>query len=141
MRFEQSIDIDAPPERVWEVISDVEAWPRLIETVDTVEILTPPPVGKGTRVLLKQPKLPEGNWEITAWDPPSYFEWLQKSGGITNVAGHRIEPSDAGGSRLTLTIEMRGFLIPVMALFFKRLIEDYMSLEAQGIKSAVESGG
>jgi uncharacterized membrane protein len=80
MRFEESIDIDAQQERVWEVLSDLEAWPRRIETVDVVELLTPAPMSKGSRVRLKQPKLPEGIWDITVWDAPSYFEWRQKSG-------------------------------------------------------------
>jgi carbon monoxide dehydrogenase subunit G len=45
MQFEQSIDIDAGQQRVWEVLSDLEAWPQRIETVDVVELLTPAPVG------------------------------------------------------------------------------------------------
>ena len=92
MRFEKSIDIDAPQERVWEVLSAIEAWPERIETVDSVELLTPAPITTGSRVRLKQPKLPEGTWDVTVWDPPSYFEWTQKMTGATSVAGHRVEP-------------------------------------------------
>jgi uncharacterized membrane protein len=80
MQFEQSIDIDAGQQRVWEVLSDLKAWPQRIETVDVVELLTPAPVDEGSRVRLKQPKLPEGTWEVTVWDAPSYFEYRQKSG-------------------------------------------------------------
>ena len=82
MQFEQSIDIDAPQQRVWEVLTDLEAWPQRIETVDVVELLTPAPIGEGSRVRLRQPKLPEGTWEVTVWDAPSYFEWRQSSGGV-----------------------------------------------------------
>ena len=60
MRFEKSIDIDAPQERVWEVLSAIEAWPERIETVDSVELLTPAPITTGSCVRLKQPKLPVG---------------------------------------------------------------------------------
>ena len=108
MHFEQSIDIDARQQRVWEVLSDLEAWPQRIETVDVVELLTPAPVGEGSCVLLKQPRLPEGTWEVTVWDAPSCFEFRQKSGGVTNVAGHRVEALEEGRSRLTLTLNMRG---------------------------------
>ena len=139
MRFEESIDIDAPQERVWEVLSDLEAWPRRIETVDFVELLTPAPISKGSRVSLKQPKLPEGTWDITVWDPPSFFEWRQKAGGITSVAGHRVEMLKEGRSRLTLSLDMRGLLIPVIALFYKDLTNRYMTIEALGIKRAAES--
>ena len=141
MRFEESIDIDAQKERVWEVLSDLEAWPQRIETVDVVELLTPAPMSKGSRVRLKQPKLPEGTWDITVWDAPSYFEWRQKSGGITSIASHRVEMLEEGGSRLTLSLDMRGLLIPVIGLFYRDLTNRYMTVEAQGMKRAAESAG
>ena len=140
MRFEHSIEIDAAQQRVWDVVSDLEAWPQRIETVDVVELLTPQPVAIGTRVRLKQPKLPEGEWEVTAWDAPFFFEWRQSSGGVTNVAGHRVESLEVGRrSRLTLALEMRGFLVPVVGLFYKGLTNRYMTIEAQGMKRAAES--
>jgi len=139
MRFEQSIDISAPQERVWDVLSDLEAWPRRIDTVEAVELLTPAPLTKGSRVRLRQPKLPEGDWDVTAWDAPSYFEWTQKTGGITSVAGHRVEALGEDRARLTLTLDMRGLLIPVVALFYKGLTNRYMTREAEGMKRASES--
>ena len=139
MRFEKSIDIDAPQQRVWAVLGDLEAWPQRIETVDTVELLTPAPITTGSRVRLKQPKLPEGTWDITVWDAPSNFEWTQKAGGTTSVAGHRVEALGQNRARLTLTLDMRGLLIPIMALFYKDLTNRYMTLEAEGMKRAAET--
>jgi len=141
MRFENSIDIEAPRQRVWDVLSALEAWPQRIETVEMVELLTPAPLAQGSRVRLRQPKLPEGTWDITIWDAPSYFEWTQKSGGATIVAGHRVEALVDGRARLTLTIDMRGFLVPIMGPFYKDLTNRYMNLEAQGMKRAAESAG
>ena len=136
MRFEKSIEIDAPQQRVWDVLSALEAWPQRIETVDAVELLTPAPIAKGSRVRLRQPKLPEGTWDITVWDAPSYFEWTQKTSGMTSVAGHRVDPLGEGRARLTLTLDMRGLLIPIVGRFYKRLTNDYMNLEAEGMKRA-----
>ena len=138
MHFETSIDIDASQQRVWDVLSDIQAWPQRIETVDTVELLTPAPLTKGSRVRLKQPKLPEGDWDITVWDAPSYFEWTQKTTGITSVAGHRVEALGEGRARLTLTIDFRGFLLP-MVMFYRGLTNRYMSLVAEGMKRAAEA--
>jgi uncharacterized membrane protein len=140
VRFEKTVEIDAPQQRVWDVLSALEAWPQHIETVDSVEILTPAPITIGSRVRLKQPKLPEGTWVITVWEAPPYFEWTQKTGGTTNVAGHRVEALGEGRARLTLTLEMRGLLIPIIALFYRKLTDDYMNLEAEGMKRAAESG-
>ncbi len=138
MHFEESIDIDAGQQRVWEVLSDIEAWPRRIETVDVAELLTPAPVAKGSRVRLKQPKLGESTWDITVWDAPSYFEMRQKSGGVASVAGHRVEALEGDRSRLTLTLDMRGLMIPVVAMF-RGLTTRYMTSEAQDMKHAAES--
>ena len=139
MHFEQSIDIDASQPRVWDVLTDLEAWPHRIETVHSVELLTPPPVGEGSRVRLKQPKLPEGTWDVTVWDAPSYFEWRQRSGGVSTVAGHRIEALDDARSRLTLTLEMRGVLVPILGRIYRNLTKRYMTLEAQGMKRGAET--
>ena len=139
MRFERSIDIDAPQQRVWDVLSDIEAWPQVVETVDTVELLTPKPLRVGSRVRLKQPKLPEGTWDVTVWDAPSYFEWTQKMTGATTVAGHRVEALGEGRSRLTLMLEMRGLMISIVGRFYKDLTNRYIGLEAEGMKRAAES--
>jgi uncharacterized membrane protein len=139
MRFEQSIEIDASQQRVWDVLSDFEAWPQRIETVDALELLTSTPVGEGSRFLLKQPKLGEATWVVTTWDAPSYFEWRQKSGGITVVAGHRVQPLEAGGSRLTLTLDMGGLLVPIFGRIYRDLTNRYMGIEAQSMKRAAES--
>src|SRR5690606_31197235 len=88
---------------------------------------------------LKQPKLPAGVWEITVWDAPSYFEYRQRSGGVTIVAGHRVEALEEGRSRLTLTLAMRGLLVPIVGRLYKGLTDRYLTLEAQGMKRAVES--
>ena len=139
MRFEQSIEIDASQQRVWDVLTDLDAWPRRIETVEAVELLTPAPLTVGSQVRLRQPKLPEGVWDVTVWDAPSYFEWTQKATGATSVAGHRVEALGEGHARLTLTLDMRGFLIPVVAVFYKGLTNRYMTLEAEGMKRAAEA--
>jgi uncharacterized membrane protein len=139
MRFEQSIEIDAPPQRVWDVLTDLEAWPQRIETVDVVELLTPHPMREGSRVRLKQPKLPEGTWEVTAWQAPTFFEWRQQSSGATSVAGHRVEALEDGRTRLSLELEMNGLLIPIFGRLYRGLTNRYMSLEAEGMKRAAES--
>ena len=139
MRFEKSIEINASQQRVWDVLSNLESWPQVVETVDTVELLTPQPFTTGSRVRLKQPKLPEGIWEVTVWDAPSYFEWTQKQSGVTNVAGHRVDPLGDGRSRLTLTLDMRGLLIPIIGRIYRDLTNRYMQLEAEGMKRAAET--
>lgn len=141
MRFTRSVEIHADRERVWEVLSDLQGWATRIETVERVEVLGPLPLAAGSRVRLKQPKLPEGLWEITVWERPRFFEWRQKSGGVTSTAGHEITELGEGRCRLDLSLDMRGLLVPVVARLSKGLIERYMATEAESIKRAAESPG
>ena len=64
---------------------------------------------------------------------------MQKSSGITIVAGHRVEAMGEGRARLTLTLDMRGLLIPIIGRIYKGLTNRYMSLEAEGMKRAAET--
>jgi uncharacterized membrane protein len=140
MHYEKSIEIEASQQRVWDVLSDLEAWPHRIETIDKVELLPPGPLGKGSRVRLRQPKLPEGVWDITVWDAPSRFEWMQKASGMTTVADHHLEALGENRTRLTLVLDMRGLLSSIFGPFYKGLTNDYMNLEAEGMKRAAETG-
>ena len=80
-----------------------------------------------------------GTWEVTVWDEPSFFEWRQKSSGVTFVAGHRVDVLDEARSRLTLSLDMRGLVISITGRLFKDLTNRYMTLEAEGMKRAAES--
>ena len=71
-----TIVIRAPIERVWEVLADIEGQPRWMADMKAVRILTPPPIGVGTRA--------EGDIRIfgigvldpitiTAFEPPLRF--------------------------------------------------------------------
>jgi carbon monoxide dehydrogenase subunit G len=139
MRFEQSVEIDADQQRVWDVLTDLESWPRRIQTVELVELLTPAPMGVGSRVRLKQPRLGEGTWEVTVWEPPAFFEFHQTTGGITTVAGHRVEVLGEARSRLSLTLDMRGLLVPIFGRIYRDLTNRYLTTEAQSLKRAAEA--
>jgi hypothetical protein len=48
--------------------------------------------------------MPEGTWDITVWDAPTYFEFRQKSRGMTSVVGHRVEALEEERARLILSL-------------------------------------
>jgi uncharacterized protein YndB with AHSA1/START domain len=86
------IVIDAPIERVWAELADIEGQPRWMHEMKSVRLLTPPPVGVGTRgeatvrvfgVSVTDPV------EVTEFEPPHRFA-IRHEGTVT------------GGGRITL---------------------------------------
>ena len=134
---QHTVTIAAPPERVWEVLVDVERWPERIPTVDSVERLDDGPLREGSRTRLRQPRLPEAVWTVTGLDAGRSFTWESRSPGIVISAGHVVE-RDAAGSRLTLAVTVSGPMSPVGWLMTRRLTERYVATEAASIKQAAE---
>lgn len=71
--FAIAVEISAPPDRVWAVMSDIEAWPEWTPTVTRVELLDPGPLAVGQRARVLQPRLPAAVWRITALGPGRSF--------------------------------------------------------------------
>src|SRR6478609_5372432 len=137
-RFEHAIAISAPPQRVWEILADVEEWPARIPTVDRVERLDDGPLAMGARTRLAQPKLPEAVWTVTELTPGAAFTWTSSSPGVRITATHLVEPVPEG-SRLTLAIDLAGWLAPVGWLMTRSLTQRYVQTEAASIKAAAEA--
>lgn len=138
--MEQSteIDIDAPPARVWAVMSDVERWPEWTETVTSVTRFDADSLGLGSRVRVEQPKLPPTEYVVTELDPGAGFTWVATGPGVRTTARHRISAAGSG-SRVRLSVEQSGPVGAVMGrLFFKRLTDRYLATEAAGLKARCE---
>ena len=137
-RFSRTIDIAASPEQVWDVMSDVERWPEWTASMTTVERLDPSPLGVGSLVRVKQPRLATARFEITKWEPGRGFDWAAHNAAVSADARHLIERTPEG-ARLTLSVEFSGVLARVVAWWFGDLTERYIAMEAEGLKRRAES--
>ena len=136
-----SVDVDAAPDRVWEVMADVERWPEWTETVTAVTRLQAAPLGLGSHVRVEQPRLPTTEYVVSEYEAGRGFTWSATGPGVRTTARHTIEPRPGGGSRVVLTVQQSGPLGEVMGrLFFRRLTERYLATEAAGLKARSESG-
>ena len=96
--IDSRVEIDAPLDLVWQVLSDIQGQPRWMHEMKGVELLTPGPVGIGTRgtatirilgVSVADPV------EVVEWDPPHAY-------------AIRHDGQFGGGGRLTATPGLDG---------------------------------
>ncbi|HEX4431707.1 MAG TPA: SRPBCC family protein [Frankiaceae bacterium] len=140
MTYRSSIDIAAPVERVWDVLMDVETWPDWSPTMTAVKRLEPGMFRPGSSARIKQPRLPESTWRVTALVPQKSFTWATRSRGVTTVARHTVAAREEGGTRARSEIDQSGPLALLAWIFFGRLTRRYMEQEGQELKKRCERG-
>lgn len=129
MRYETSTTTAIEPSRLWAVLSDVESWPEWIEVYEEVRRTTSGPLAQGEQVHVKQKGLAAGDWTVTELDEGHVFAWTSRQPGVRIVGRHVVSPEPDGGSRLTLELEMSGWLSgPVGAVLGKKS-RSYVDLE------------
>ncbi len=139
MQFSITTEVDAPPEVVFAVLSEVEYWPEWTPTVTRVERLgdAGAPLALGGRLRIVQPKVPPSEWTVTALEPGRGFRLVSRSPGATVEANHWIEQAGAG-SRVTLSVTFTGFLGRVVGWMMRGLNNRYLAQEAAGLKRRSE---
>jgi hypothetical protein len=136
--FAIAVEISAPPDRVWAVMSDVAHWPDWTPTVTRVEPLEPGPLAVGQRARIRQPRLPIAVWRVAALEPGRSFTWMTRSPGVEVTARHSVVPTDAG-SRAHLALHFGGILGPLVARITRGLNIRYLGLEAAGLRQRCEA--
>lgn len=137
MRIENSIEIEAPVDRVWELTLDVEAWPDHTPTMTSIERLDTSPLGVGSRVRIKQPGQRSRVWTVSAFEPGRVFAWTTRAMGTTMTGAHLLDPSKTGTSQ-TLSISLEGRFSRLVGALIRRPIGKAIATENQGFKAAAE---
>ncbi len=86
--------IDAPPDRVWEVVADVKKWQSTIEGIQKIELLSERSSGVGTRwretrVMFGKEAVEEMG--ISGWDPKRSYTVTARARGPADrgaILGH-----------------------------------------------------
>lgn len=133
-----SIDVAAAPDRVWEVLVDVERWPEWTDSVIAVRPLDDAPLAVGSRFEISQPRIPTGTYTVTALEPGRAFTWEQRQPGSTVSAHHECAPLPDGGTRVELTVSMGGVVGGVVGRLYGKLTDRYLAMEAAGLRSRAE---
>jgi hypothetical protein len=137
-QFSIHIEIQAPPERVWAVMSDIEHWHEWTASITRIRRLEGGPLGVGRRAYVSQPKLPPALWKVTEWSEGRGFTWVSRGPGLRVTGRHYVEPA-VTGSKVELSIIYEGFFGPLLARMIGSLNGRYLALEANGLKKRSEA--
>lgn len=135
---ERTFTINAPPDVVWGVMSDVEGWPRWTATAESAKRLEEGPLRVGASAKMKIVGAgAAGVWTVTSVDEGREFVWENRAGGVLSVAGHEIEP-DGAGSKVRLWIEQSGLMATLIGWYLRRVSNRNLDIEAAGLKRESE---
>lgn len=106
-RFSVAKYVDAPPSLVFQLFTDLEHAPERVSGITRLEILTPGPVGIGTR--FRESRRMFGHeateeLEITAFEPGKHYDLRTRSGGTEYRSTYRFSP-EGPGTRVEVDFE------------------------------------
>jgi uncharacterized membrane protein len=138
MFAEDSVEIDAPPQLVWEVFTDVERWPQWTASVTSLVGLDGPGLAVGRRFAVKQPGMQKLVWQVTEIDAGSSWTWVQRSPGVNVVARHYVSARPDGGTLVRQQLDQGGALGALVGRLMVKKTKRLLELEAQGLKARSE---
>ncbi|ORW43038.1 polyketide cyclase [Mycobacterium paraense] len=135
---EDSIEIDAPPQLVWDVFSDVERWPEWTASVTSLTGQDGSTLAAGKRFAIKQPGLQKLVWRVSEIEPGTSWTWVHRSPGVRVTARHYVTARPGGRTLVRQELDQRGVLGALVAQLMVKRTKRFLAMEAQGLKARSE---
>lgn len=108
MKVETQRHFQAPIDIVFKRLTDFADAPRVVRGIQSLELLTPDPVGEGTR--FRETRVMFGReateeLEVTRWQPPRLYTVSTNSHGAQYHSTFTLEESPSGGTDVHLEFE------------------------------------
>ena len=143
-----SIDIDVPPEKVWDVVMDPDRLGDWVTIHRKVESVSDNPLKKGSK--LEQTLCLRGahfkvRWEVDKYDKGKRAKWEGKGPARSHASTeYRLAPDGNGGTRFDYTNEFKAPLGPLGTVASRAVMGDVPEREAKKslvkLKALLEKG-
>jgi hypothetical protein len=108
-RVEYLVFTKADPSLAWKIFSDIKLWPKFSDRYTSIAWKgTPWTPGSRLRIEVREPVITVVDRALTLCLPPQHIAWISHVAGYTMEQWIAIEPSAAGGSRVSTWIEVTG---------------------------------
>lgn len=138
MRLDDTILIDATPDRVWQATVDVERWPEWMPTVTRATRLDSGPFAVGSRARIKQPGLPEAEWVVTTLAAGERFTRETRVRGMHMVATHELYALERG-TQSVLRVEITGLMARLLWPIIRGSARRSLARENAALKARCEA--
>ena len=98
MRVQRTVEVLAPPEKVFEILADLRSRARFMADLETWEHLKGPTEGEGGQYRLRQrigPVALISYVQVVDWKPPHIFGWTSLRG-LRTWGRFTVKPTDRG---------------------------------------------
>lgn len=148
IEFELEQRIEAPPQRVWDVLVDVDAWQEWLPNLVRIERLTEGPLEPGSRwreVRKMFGREASEVFEVTAVEPgrrlDTFVDGAQGSSGRGEYRFvHRLEPDGPAATRLVLSGSVGGTnrLLELLGRLFAGAMKKAIARDLDALASRAE---
>jgi uncharacterized membrane protein len=138
MFTQDSIEIDAPPQVVWDVFSDVERWPEWTASVTSLTGQDGSALAVGKRFAIKQPGLQKLVWKVAEMEPGTSWTWVHRSPGVLVTARHYVTALPGGRTLVRQELDQRGVLGALVGQLTVKRTKRFLAMEARGLKARSE---
>jgi hypothetical protein len=143
MELRTEVEIDAPPERVWAVLTDFARYPEWNPFI--TRISGELEVGTKLAVTLSPPESRDWTFRpsVLVCDAPRELRWLGHlwfKGLFDGEHFFRCLPADGGRTRFVQGENLKGFLVKYVTASLTHVTRGFVYMN-QALKKRVESGG
>jgi carbon monoxide dehydrogenase subunit G len=133
-----TIEINAPPQRVWAAVVDVERWPDFMPPFKRIERLDNGPLGHGKSARVTPNGFVSSVWTVREFEDGKRFLWDSNAlPGLRFTGGHVVEPAGSGANA-TSTLETSGWLAALLGPLVNGTLRRNVDRELEGLKAYCE---
>jgi uncharacterized protein YndB with AHSA1/START domain len=142
VRTDVAVEIEACPEHVWAVLTDVSRWPQWTSAVREVRLLDGSALGPGGVVRIRAAGLPDRTWRVSEFSRHRAFTWAADGlGARARVAFTLRRVDDRAGAprtRLVIVHERSGPVAAAVLALTSRATARHLHALAEGLRLRCE---